>query len=183
MKALQFLDEMIAKIEQRLLFSMLALIVGVNLMQIGFRLTQSLIRTVGSDIVLSIPSWPADVNRILVLWIAIVGGSLATRNNEHIKVDFLARILTGKIRRGVQSIICLVGMVLCILLVYFSYDFLKMEYELKETLVSIPVPLWWIQLIIPAGFLVIAYRFFLLLLAGGPKDMGGETAEADTVTG
>ena len=88
---------------------MLALIVGVNLMQIGFRLLQSLLRTVGSDIVLSAPSWPADINRILVRWIAIIGGSLATRHNEHIKVDFVSRLITGKLRIFVNSAIYLFG--------------------------------------------------------------------------
>ncbi len=171
MKALRILDQKIAKVEQWLLFAMLTLIVGVNLMQIGLRLVQSLIRIMGSDFLLSAPSWPADVNRILVLWIAIVGGSLATRNNEHIKVDFLARIITGGVRRVVNGCICLIGIVITGLLVFFSYDFLKMEYELEETLVAIPIPLWCIQLIIPVGFLVISFRFFLLLLEGGPENV------------
>ena len=140
MKILRILDQKIARVEQWLLFAMLALIVGVNLMQIGLRLTQALIRLLGSDILLSAPSWPADVNRILVLWIAMVGGSLATRNNEHIKVDFLARLITGRLRSFVNGCICLIGIVITGLLVFYSYDFLKMEYELEETLVPFPSP-------------------------------------------
>lgn len=177
MKVLNFFDRIIARVEQTLLFSMLTLIVGVNLMQIGIRLLQSLLRTVGSETVLHAPSWPADVNRILVLWIAIIGGSLATRRNEHIRVDFLARMITGWFRAFVQRCISLAGITVCCLLTYFSYDFLKMEYELEETLVAIPIPLWCIQLIIPVGFLVIAYRFFLLFLDGGKTLVRSEDPE------
>ena len=171
MKLLKRIDQIIARVEQVLLFAMLAMIVGVNLLQIGTRLLQSLLQGVGSDMVLHAPSWPADLNRILVLWIAIIGGSLATRRNEHIKVDFLARLLSGSLREFVHRCIFLVGILVCSLLAFYSYDFLKMEYELKETLVAIPIPLWCIQLIIPVGFLVIAYRFFIHFLEGG-KNIG-----------
>lgn len=167
MRVLHAFDRIIARVEQTLLFFMLTLIVGVNLMQIGIRLLQSLLRVLGSEVVLHAPSWPADVNRVLVLWIAIVGGSLATRRNEHIKVDFLSRLIAGRLRNLVNRCIFLAGMIVSCLLAVFSQDFLKMEYELRETLVALPVPLWCIQLIIPAGFLVIAYRFFLLFLEGG----------------
>ena len=182
MKILRRIDSAIARTEQGLLFLMLTLIVGVNLMQISFRLIQSLIRIVGSDIVLSAPSWPADINRILVLWIAMVGGSLATRNNEHIKVDFLTRIISGRVRIIINSIIFIAGITVCSLLVFFSYEFLMMEYELKETLVALPVPLWCIQLIIPVGFMVIAFRFFLLLLAAPPNlnKAGEESPEPES---
>ena len=179
MKILRRIDSAIARTEQGLLLLMLASIVGVNLLQISFRLIQSLIRTVGSDFVLSAPSWPADINRILVLWIAMVGGSLATRNNEHIKVDFLARIISGRVRLIINGVIFIAGITVCLLLVFYSYEFLKMEYELKETLVALPVPLWCIQLIIPVGFMVIAFRFLLLLLAPPPVNKEAETETLD----
>jgi len=168
MKILKRLDDLIARVEKILLFSMLFSIVGVNLLQIGIRLLQSLLRNVGSDMVLSAPSWPADVNRMLVLWIAMVGGSLATRTNEHIKVDFFSRVLPERPRRLVGALISLIGITVCLLLVFFSLEFLKMEYELEETLVAIPLPLWIIQIIIPVGFFIIAFRFFLHLLGGTP---------------
>jgi len=176
MKILRTFSEWIARGEKLLLFAMLFSIVGVNLLQISIRLLQSLLRTVGSDAVLSAPSWPADLNRILVLWIAMVGGSLATRNNEHIKVDFFSRILPDRSRRVAGALISAIGIAVCLLLVVFSIEFLKMEYELEETLVAIPVPLWLIQIIIPVGFSIIAFRFLLHLL-GGVEDPEGRPAE------
>ncbi len=169
MKILKYISDLIARGEKILLFTMLFSIVGVNLLQIGIRLLQSLLRTVGSDYVLSAPSWPADLNRILVLWIAMVGGSLATRTNEHIKVDFFSRVLPARPRRVVNALISLIGITVCLMLVFFSLQFLKMEYELEETLVAMPLPLWIIQIIIPVGFSIIAFRFFLHLL-GGPEE-------------
>ena len=182
MKILRALSRQIARGEKALLFCMLSLIVGVNLMQIGFRLIQSLIRTVGSDVVLSAPSWPADVNRILVLWIAMVGGSLATQTNEHIKVDFFSRLLKGKARLLVHTATCLIGIVVCGMLAYFSIDFLKMEIELKETLVAIPIPLWIIQLIIPVGFSIIGFRFLLQLLGGSAQSLSESDPEPAKVS-
>jgi len=169
MKMLRRINDQVARAEKFLLLLMLFSIVGVNLMQIGIRLFQSLIRTVGSDIVLSAPSWPADVNRVLVLWITMVGGSLATRSNEHIKVDFCSRLLPERPRSLVNALISVIGIVVSLMLVFFSIEFLKMEYELEETLVAVPIPLWIIQAVIPVGFCIIAFRFFLHLTGGGGK--------------
>lgn len=166
MRALRKLNDWIARVEKGLLLSMLLLIVGINLLQIGIRVLQSAFRVVGSETVLNAPSWPADANRILVLWIAMVGGSLATLANEHIRVDFLSRLIRGALRNVVNGAICLVGVVVCGLLVYFSYQFLAMEFELKETLVAAPIPLWIIQMVIPVEFAVIGFRFMIHLLAG-----------------
>lgn len=167
MRPLRAIDDILARIEKAALFLMLGLIVCVNLMQIGLRMLQSALRIAESGLVLNIPSWPSDVNRVLVLWIAMVGGSLATRRNEHIKVDVIARALGERGRRWLNRVICLVGMIVSAGLMYFSIDFLKMEYELGETLVALPVPLWIIQLIIPIGFFTISYRFLLLLFDTG----------------
>jgi TRAP-type C4-dicarboxylate transport system permease small subunit len=166
MKRLRRINDLVARVEKLLLLFMLSSIVGVNLMQIGIRLLQSVIRTVGSDMVLSAPSWPADVNRVLVLWITMVGGSLATRSNEHIRVDFFSRLLPERPRSLVNALISVAGIVVSLLLVLFSIEFLQMEYELAETLVAVPIPLWIIQIIIPVGFCIIAFRFFLHLTGG-----------------
>ena len=166
MRFIQTTENIIKKLEQGMLIASLAVIVGVNLTQIGLRLLQSLLRILESDMVLHVPSWPADLNRILVLWIAILGASLATRSNEHIKVDVFSQLLPKRIRRLVHFSIYCVGITISGLLVYFSIQFLHMEYELGETLVAIPLPLWIVQLIIPIGFTIIGLRFFLLLLEG-----------------
>lgn len=182
MKILRILDDAIARFEKGLLVSMLAVIVGVNLMQIGIRLLQDLFRLLEVSWVLNAASWPADLNRLLVLWIAMVGGSLATRRHEHIKVDFVSRFLHGTPRRIVQSAICVVGVVVCSMMVVFAFQFLKMEYELGETLVALPVPLWVIQIIIPVGFAVIGFRFLLNLLEGGKPpepEPGASVAEGE----
>ena len=84
MKALRFVDDCIARAEEALIFTMIFSIVIVNVLQIGLRLI------LGTGF-----SWPGDVNRVLVLWLAMVGGSLATRKAEHIKVDFVSRYLKG----------------------------------------------------------------------------------------
>ena len=177
---MRFLDRIngwIARAEKVLLLSVLLLIVGVNLLQIGVRLLQSILRVMGSDAVLNAPSWPADANRILVLWIAMVGGSLATIANEHIKVDFLSRVIRGLPQKIIHGAISLVGVIVCGSLVYFSYQFLAMEFEMKETLVAAPIPLWIIQIIIPVEFAVIGFRFLVRLLAGPDAVVNPEPLE------
>ncbi len=154
MRFLKTVDDYIAKAEEILVFLMILTIVGVNVLQIGMRLVQ------GSGF-----SWPGDVNRVLVLWLAMVGGSLATRGNEHIKVDFVSRFMKGISKNIISIAIYCFAIVACGLLIWTSAGFIKLIYGMEETLTSIPsIKLWTLQIIMPISLSIISYRFFLLIL-------------------
>ena len=151
MTALKKIDDVIARLEEALVVFMVFTIILLNVLQIFFR-----------AMAVNVPAYSTSMNQILVLWLAMIGGSLATRKAEHIKVDFVSKYLKGRLRYYIMLVIDIFAMVICGFLIVYALDFIKLEYDMMEMLTAIPVPLWILQLVMPASLLIIMYRFFLL---------------------
>jgi TRAP-type C4-dicarboxylate transport system permease small subunit len=100
-------------------------------------LTQIVLRNVFDSGLL----WAESFLRILVLWVAILGAMVATRDRNHISIVSL-----------------LFAAVLCAIAAYHSVVFISYEYE-DGTIAFAEVPVWFCQSIMPIGFGVMALRF------------------------
>jgi TRAP-type C4-dicarboxylate transport system permease small subunit len=107
--------------------------------------------------------WGDILLRHLVLWVGFVGASLATRDEKHINVDILSRLLPPRFLPFIKFLVYLAAMVVCSILARASYVFLSFEIEAGTTL-FLDIPSWYIQIILPAGFGLIGLRFLLKLV-------------------
>ena len=113
----------------------------------------------------------ADVHlRQLVLWLALLGGSLAAAQNRHIRIDFAEHFLKGKAQLYSRHFINIVAAGLSGLLTWYSISFIQGERTAGNVLARIffgwSLPLWMVELIIPVGFFLIAVFFLLNLIEG-----------------
>lgn len=109
-------------------------------------------------------SWIDPFLRTLVLWVALSGAIIATRTDKHIRIDFFTRKLTPVAYGRVQRVVYVFCFVVCLIVSWHAFRFVQMEYQ-YGTVAFANVPAWITQLVIPAGFLVMALRYFMLLLA------------------
>jgi TRAP-type C4-dicarboxylate transport system permease small subunit len=105
--------------------------------------------------------WADPVLRLLVLWLTMLGALLATRNNQHIRIDLLSRYLPLHWRRINDRIALLFSSAVCAILAWHSLRFVHAEYLDGTTLFG-GMPLWLGQLILPLGFALMALRFAIL---------------------
>ena len=125
--------------------------------------------------------WGDPVLRNAVLWLAFIGASLATQQDKHIRIDLLGRYLKPRAAAAVGFVTNLFALAVCLLLADASRTFVLNEIEFQDTLVTIgglDVPTWWSQVILPAGFLLIALRIAIR----SALRLGGQ-APADTAPG
>lgn len=112
--------------------------------------------------------WIDPFNRMLVLWLAILGAMVATREREHIAIDVL-RHYSGQLwfawMRRVTSVI---SAVLCGLMAYHSSRFVYEEYVYQTTTFS-DLPAWPFELVMPIGFFVMALRFTVAVFFAKPE--------------
>ena len=101
----------------------------------------------------------------LVLWVGFLGAGLATREKSHIRIDIASKVLPHRIKAVAQIFVDIFSITVCFGLVYAAYSFVSIEYEAGEAIPFLQIPVWVMELIIPAGFLVIALRFLLQLLS------------------
>ena len=111
-------------------------------------------------------SWADPLLRAMVLWSAMLGALVATREEHHIGLDFVARFTTGVPRRIAHVTAMLFAAALCGAMAWYSVGLVQLDYGDPKTVAGLPA--WWLELIMPAGFGLMALRF-LIRACSAPK--------------
>lgn len=102
--------------------------------------------------------WAESFLRILVLWVAMLGAMVATRESNHIAIDLVSRFLPPPLRKLSTLVTYLFSAAICAAVAFYAVEFIQFEYE-DKTIAFASVPTWVCQSIIPIGFAVMALRF------------------------
>lgn len=107
--------------------------------------------------------WTDELLRLLVLWLAVAGAVAASRQDRHISIAVLDRILPERGRHAVKVLTHAFTAGVCGLIAWHSVAFVRGSHEFGDTLLG-GVPAWIPQAVLPVGFTLITYRFTLLAL-------------------
>ncbi len=150
MKTLARLDSLLRSFERGFLVLLFSLMIVLSFSQVILRNVFSL------GLV-----WADPLLRNSVLWLGFIGASLATQEDRHIKIDLIGRFLKPRATALVGMATDVFTFAVCVLLADAAMTFVTNEIEFRDTLVTIggfEVPTWWSQVILPAGFVLIALR-------------------------
>lgn len=117
-------------------------------------------------------SWGDPSLRLMVLWVTLLGAMAATREHNHIRIDLLSRYLPPRLKRASDRITDLFASLVCSLLAWHSGRFVLFEMEDGSRFLDL-LPIWPFQLVLPAGFGVMALRLLLSSLTGKPSQEAG----------
>jgi TRAP-type C4-dicarboxylate transport system permease small subunit len=104
--------------------------------------------------------WGDGLVRVLVLWVTLVGGMVASRSDEHIRMDLVGRFLDPRWNRQVRRLTSLFTVMVCALFAYHSARFVWLDYQ-DGVLAFAAVPAWVCELIMPVGAAVMGLRYLL----------------------
>ena len=107
--------------------------------------------------------WGDEMLRLMVLWLTVAGGLAASRMDKHISIEVLDRFLPVGAQLVVKIIIDLFTAFICALIAWHSARFVMSSYEFGDTLMK-NTPAWTMQIILPVGFGLMAYRHLLLAI-------------------
>lgn len=107
--------------------------------------------------------WGDEMLRLMVLWLTIAGGLAASRMDKHISIAVLNRFLPGTPQLITKVIIDLFTASVCALFAWQSARFVMSSYEFGDTLMR-NVPAWTLQVILPVGFALMAFRHLMLAI-------------------
>jgi TRAP-type C4-dicarboxylate transport system permease small subunit len=108
--------------------------------------------------------WSDPLLRVAVMWIGLLGAMVATRRDQHIRIDVLSRYLPVWLQTPGRVLTDLFSAVICALLAYHGFRFMLFDWEAGVQAFA-GVPAWVCETIIPIGFGVIAVRFLLSALS------------------
>ncbi|MBI5583817.1 MAG: TRAP transporter small permease [Deltaproteobacteria bacterium] len=135
------------KLEETLLVFLLMLMVLLAFLPILFR------NVVSIGLI-----WIDPLLRHLVLWVALLGASIATRESRHIKIDLVAPYLEPGRQAVLTAVLNFLSAAVCLALVLPAVEFVREEQEVGKYLIGV-IPIWVSQSIIPVMLAVIGLRF------------------------
>lgn len=107
--------------------------------------------------------WGDEMLRLMVLWLTVAGGLAASRMDKHISIAVLDRFLPASVQLLTKIIMDLFTAFICALFTWHSARFVMGSYEFGDTLMK-NTPAWMLQIILPIGFGLMAYRHLVLAI-------------------
>lgn len=147
MKALELLHRGLLKLEDIFLLALVAAIILLPVLQILSRLLewQGFL-------------WADQAVRLGVLWLALAGAMIASRQQQHIRIDLLQHFENTHWYLWVQRFTHLCTALTCGVIAWFSIGLVKEDYQFGGS-AFLDLPLWACEIIIPVAFSIIALRF------------------------
>lgn len=108
--------------------------------------------------------WADPLLRHMVLWVGFLGASLATQREKHISIDLITRFVSSSATNLIRILTNLFACIVSYILAGAGWTFVKAEMESETVVLTIGTMefySWWFQLIIPVGFGLMCFRFFL----------------------
>lgn len=117
--------------------------------------------------------WSQRLALVLILWVGMLGSSMATQEGRHIAVDAVKRAVPERLRRGFEVAAGLLTVALCVVLMLLATNYARGNYvdwiqsDMKAFLFeSLEAPYWVASVPIPIGFGLMAARFLGVVLYG-----------------
>ena len=102
--------------------------------------------------------WGDAAVKVGVLWLAIVGAMVASRSDEHIRIDLVNHFLGDRAKENLKRLINLFTCAILALFAWSSLTFVQFEYE-DQTIAFANVPSWICAIVIPIGTGIMSLRY------------------------
>lgn len=104
--------------------------------------------------------WGDSLVRVLVLWVTFIGATIASRDDEHIRIDLLTRFLKDRSNAWLSRYRNLFTAVVAGLFAWYSFEFVRLDYE-DGIIAFASVPAWICEAVMPIGASLISLRYLL----------------------
>ena len=102
-------------------------------------------------------AWFIELPPVLVSWLVFPLLGPLLKKGQHIKVDFLTPILSERFKTILFLLVNLVAFISACVFFKAGLDATIMYYNLGQVMeIEISIPIWWMFLAFPVGFLILA---------------------------
>jgi len=116
--------------------------------------------------------WGDPLLRHMLLWVALLGATMATKEGKHINIDVISKLFPDRGQAAIQALTDLFSAVICVFLIQASLKFIRDEFQ-AGALAFLKVPTWTVTLIFPVAFGLIALRFGISSFRNGAMAIRG----------
>jgi len=110
-------------------------------------------------------AWFIELPPVLVSWLVFPLLGPLLKKGQHIQVDFLTPLLSGKSKKILNLSINLIALISAGIFFKAGMDATQLYYNLGQMLdIEISVPVWWMFLAFPVGFFILGLIALELLI-------------------
>ena len=120
--------------------------------------------------------WADELVKLMVLWLAMVGSIAACRENRHIRIDALSHILPDLAVKLTRVIVDIFAAFISGVIAWQAWRYLQVEIEYGDT-VLVNTPAWIAHIVLPVAFVLISFRFVVLVVKQIGEIAAGTTEE------
>lgn len=110
--------------------------------------------------------WADPLLRVMVLWLGLVGATVASRDNKHIRIDLLSDFFKKRTHQLIQCLVGLFSGAICLIIAWHGMRWVRLDY-LDELAGFAGIPAWMLEVIVPVSFALIGLRYCLLAISWG----------------
>ncbi len=107
--------------------------------------------------------WADEIMSALLLWLVMVGSAVAAGQLEHFRVRAIESLLSARRVTVIRRVVFLAAALVSLVLVWYGLQAVLLEVEFRQVAFG-RVPVWAVQMIVPAGFAVMGARFLAFAL-------------------
>jgi C4-dicarboxylate transporter, DctQ subunit len=126
--------------------------------------------------------WALEIIGVMFAWLIFVGMSYGVRVGAHIGVDVLVKAVPPRAARVLGCIAAALCIGYALVLAWGGLQYVQKMHDVGILMQDVPVPQWIPRLVLPMGFLLLAFRFAQALwqVATGARQhlLGDESEEA-----
>lgn len=163
------------RLDAGLLFIEKWMLVAASVVMLTFVAVNVVLRWTGQGLL----AWAYELARFMMLWVAIIGASMATSRRRHIAIDILGKILPVRAKAPIGVAANLLAATVCFFIGVVALEYVKFTREGGGTSLSLHVPVWTVQLVLVSGFLFIGLRFLIAMLEDLNATLGGDASHLE----
>lgn len=104
-------------------------------------------------------SWAEELVRYQIVWMVLLGASVAARQGIHIGIDILRRFSPAPVAKAITLLVHGLSVVFCAFLVFYGIELTEQTQRFGQVSSALQAPMWVVQLAIPVGAGLMALRF------------------------
>lgn len=110
--------------------------------------------------------WADPLLRVMVLWLGLVGATVASRDNKHIRIDLLSNLFKKRTHQVIQCFVGIFSAAICLIIAWYGMQWVRLDY-LDQLIGFAGIPAWMLEVIVPISFGLIGLRYCLLAICWG----------------
>lgn len=141
------LKKIFNNLEEALVAPLMALMAGLVFLQVISRF------------ILHIPMpWVEELLRVSFIWTIMLSAAIGIKYKAHLGVTMVMQAVPRPVQAFCYYFGCLVIIGTCAIFIYATWEIMMMQKGSNQRLISIPVPIFYSTLALPAGFALVIVR-------------------------